>query len=270
MKDYLYIDSSDDSSQARFKVSETSKIDALIEQKRFSDALREVDNLLKSNSGWENWNYKGIILDNLARYGEAVECFNNALRIEKNSDIELNMANCLYNWAKVTFFPEGDYDKALKLINCALDAIPENIDPSEFHFLKAEILEGQNNLVEAQKSYLIAYKEFDKLNEFEYQTQYLNETSDTLINIVGSDFYSFTPQQGIVVDLVKDEENEHDSDAIAVIKDGKTVGYVANNPYTLIDEVKSASDIKNIINPSQKAEILFIYLAEYVIAKLID
>ena len=43
-----------------------------------------------------------------------------------------------------------------------------------------------------------------------------------------------------------------------------------NNPYTLIDEVKSASDIKNSISDNQKAEILFIYLGEYVVAKLLD
>ena len=70
--------------------------------------------------------------------------------------------------------------------------------------------------------------------------------------------------------MVKDEDNEHDPDAIAVVNNGETVGYVANNPYTLIDEVKSASDIKNSISDNQKAEILFIYLGEYVIAKLLD
>ena len=57
---------------------------------------------------------------------------------------------------------------------------------------------------------------------------------------------------------------------VAVVKDGKTVGYVANNPYTLIDEVKSASNIRNQISDEQKIEILFIYLGEYVIARLLD
>ena len=122
---------------------------------------------------------------------------------------------------------------------------------------------------ESYKSYLIAYKEFDRLEEFKNQVNYLQNTQDTLINIVGSNFYEFTPESGVIVDLVRDEENEHDSDAVAVIVDGNTVGFVANNPYTLIDEVKSASDIKSMIGENQKAEILFIYLGEYVIAKLI-
>ena len=35
MKDYLYIDSSDDAHQSRFKVSDTPKIDHLIKEKQF-------------------------------------------------------------------------------------------------------------------------------------------------------------------------------------------------------------------------------------------
>ena len=111
-------------------------------------------------------------------------------------------------------------------------------------------------------------KEFDKLEEFEAQCDYLHDNSDVLINVVGSNFYDYTPNPGDIVSLLRDEENEHDPDAIAVSVEGKTVGYLANNPYTLMDGVKSASDIKNQIEDNQEAEILFIYLGEYVIAKL--
>jgi len=269
MKDYLYIDSNDDAHQAKFKVSDTPKIDYLMTEKRFAEALAEIDEILKSDNSPSNLNLKGIILDNLSRYEESVECFNQSLNLDESEEVKSNKANALYNWAKITFFPEGDYDKALRLVNCALDIIPESDDPSEFYFLKAEILEGLDDLVEAQKAYLIAYKEFDRLNELESQIDYLNNTKDTLISIVGTNFYEFTPESGIIVDLVKEEENEHDPDAIKVLIDSETVGYVANNPYTLIDEVKSASNIKNIISENQKAEIIFIYLGEYVIAKLI-
>ena len=270
MKDYLYIDSYDDGHQTRFKVSDTPKIDYLIKEKQFDKALIEIDKLLKTDYSYSNLNLKGIILQNLGRFDESIECFDNALKIHESSEIQLNKANCLYGWAKVTFFPEADYEKALRLIDCGIENIPEGEDPSEFYFLKAEILEALNQLVDAHKCYLTAYKEFDRLREFEAQCEYLNSTQDTLVNIVGSDFYNFTPEVGNVLSLVKDEDNEHDPDAIAVVNNGETVGYVANNPYTLIDEVKSASDIKNSISDNQKAEILFIYLGEYVIAKLLD
>lgn len=270
MKDYLYIDSKDDAHQARFKVSKTPKINALVKDGKFDEALIEIDEILKTDSSDVNWNCKGIVLDKLANYTEAIECFDKALGLNQTDDYLLNKANSLYNWAKITFFPEGNYDRALELIDCGLDVLPESEDPSEFHFLRAEILEGLNRLVDAQKSYLIAHKEFSRLEEFESQTDYLQNTTDTLVNIVGSSFYNFTPEAGTIVSLVKDEENEHDPDAIAVLKDGETVGYIANNPYTLIDEVKSASAINNAIVPDQKAEILFIYMGEYVIAKLIS
>ena len=269
MKDYLYIDSDDDAHQAKFKVSDTPKIDYLIKEKRFDEALSEIDQLLKTDYSADNLDLKGKILDNMSKYDESVKCFDEALNLEENDDIRFNKANALYNWAKVTFFPQGDHDKALRLIDCALDVLPESFDPSEFYFLKAEILEGLNDLVEAQKAYLTAYKEFDRLNELEAQIDYLANTEDTLINIVGSNFYEFTPKSGDIIDLIKEEDNEHDPDAVKVLLDGETVGYVANNPYTLIDEVNSATKIKNMISDNQKAEILFIYLGEYVIAKLI-
>ena len=269
MKDYLYIDSADDAGQARFKVSETPKIDHLIKEGEFDRALDEIDKLLKTDFSHENLNLKGIILDNLCEYEKAVDSFNRALDLHPSEDIRQNKANSLYKWAKVTFFPEGNHEKALRLIDCGLETLPESDDPSEFYFLKAEILEALNDLVESHKCYLTAYKEFDRLEEFERQCDYLKNTSDTLINIVGSDFYSYAPKAGDILGLIRDDDNEHDSDAVAVICKGKTVGYVANNPYTLIDEVKSASDIRNYLTEDQKAEVMFTYLGEYVIARLV-
>lgn len=255
--------------QATFKVSKTSKVEHLIKEQKYDEALVEINNILQSDNDYSNWNLKGIILDNLKEYEKAIECFDNALNINESSDIKINKANSLYNWSKLSFFPEGNYDKALRLINCGLEVLGESEDPSEFYFLKAEILEGLNDLVEAQKAYLIAYKEFDRLKELENQIEYINNTSDILIIITGCSFYNFTPESGIIVSLVKDIENEHDPDAIAVMKDESIVGYVANSDYTLIEEVKSASDIKNVMNNEQKAEILFDYIGEYTIAKLI-
>lgn len=265
MKDYL----DKTTGQTTFKVSQSPNIDYLIDEGNYEDALNAVNSLIEKEYTYENLNLKGIILNKLERFDEAIECFDNALNLKQSDEISLNRASAYYDWAKVTFFPTGNHDLALDLINNGLEALPESEDPSEYYFLKAEILEGLNELVEAQKAYLTAYKEFDKLHELESQIEYLKSTSDVLINIVGTGFYNFTPEPGNIIDLVRDEENEHDSDAIAVVFDGKSAGYVANNPYTLIDEVKSASDIKDMIGENQKAEILFNYIGEYVIAKLI-
>ena len=273
-KDYLDIDPnqkdvSDNTRQTTFKISKTLKVDNLIANEKYDDALSEINRILKTDADYSNWNLKAIILAKLKRYEESVECFDRALSLNPSDEIKLNKANSLYDWAKITFFPEGDYEKALGLIDDALNIIPDSEDPSEFYFLKAEILEALNDLAESQKAYLIAYKEFDKLNELENQIDYLNNTSDTLIIITGSYFYNFTPEKDIIVNLVKQDNNEHDPDAIAVMLNDELIGYVANSPYTLIDEVKSASDIKKLINDNQNAKILFNYLGEYTIAKLV-
>ena len=69
--------------------------------------------------------------------------------------------------------------------------------------------------------------------------------------------------------LIREPDNEHDPDAIRVDINGKPVGYVANSKWTLIDEAKSATEIKDIIKDDQKAKIMFVYLDEYYLAKLI-
>ena len=272
--DYLDIDpnqkdGSDNTRQTTFKISKTLKVDNLIANEKYDDALSEINRMLKTEANYSNWNLKAFILAKLKKYEESVECFDKALSLNPSDEIKLNKANSIYNWAKVTFFPEGNYEKALRLIDDALNIIPDSEDPSEFYFLKAEILEALNDLAESQKAYLIAYKEFDKLKELENQIEYLNNTSDTLIIITGSYFYNFTPEKDIMVNLVKQDDNEHDPDAIAVMLNDELIGYVANSPYTLIDEVKSASDIKKLINDNQNAKILFNYLGEYTIAKLV-
>lgn len=265
-KDYLYIDSSKDSHQTRFKVSKTSKIEYLINEKEYSKASTLIDETIEKDSDQYCY-FKAKILDNQKEYEKSIKYFN---KIKNQSpEIKFLKSNTLYKWAKITYFPALEYEKALDLINEALNTIPQNHDSSEYYFLKGEILEALKDPIEAKKSYLIAYKEFDKLKEFEKQVEYLENTNDILINISGGYYYNFTPTPGMIVKLVKEPENEHDSDAIAVYLDKEKIGYVANSEYTLMDKVKSASKLKNQISDNTTAEILFVYLDEYTIAKII-
>lgn len=71
----------------------------------------------------------------------------------------------------------------------------------------------------------------------------------------------------MIVDLIREPGNPHDKDAIMVVLDGETVGYVANGRHTAIKEVKSATDIKDI--DFSQAEVQFILFRKWVIAKLI-
>lgn len=264
-KDYLYIDSSKDSNQTRFKVSKTSKIEHLINEKEYLKALALIDKDLKKDSDEYNY-FKAIIFYKQEEYEKSIKFFN---QLKQSSEIKSLKSEALYKWSKITYFPALEYEKALDLINKALDTIPNNEDPSEYYFLKGEILEALKNPVEAKKSYLIAHKEYKKLKEFEKQIEYLENTDDILINISGGYYYNFAPTSGMIVKLVKEPENEHDNDAIAVYLNNEKIGYVANSEYTLIDKVKSASKLKNQISDNTSAEILFYYLDEYTIAKII-
>ena len=269
---YLYIDSYDDKGdktrQSRFVIPKTNKIDYLIGEEKYTEALSLIEKSLKKDDV-NYWLLKSEIYDSQNEYEKSIDSINNALKINKSAEIRAQKANTLYKWAKVSYFPELEYEKALELIENALKILPNSEDPSEFYFLKGEILEALREPVEAKKSYLIAYKEFDKLEEFEAQVEYLNTTDDTLISISGSYFYNFTPSGDLIVNLVKEDDNEHDPDAIAVYFENEKIGYVANSDYTLIDEVKSATKIKNSLNENAQAKILFVYLDQYIIAKVL-
>ena len=269
---YLYIDSSEDKGdktrQSRFVIPKTNKIDYLIDEEKYSQALSLIEKSLKKDDV-NYWLLTSEIYDRQNDYEKSIDSIDHALNIDESDEIKSSKANTLYRWAKVSYFPELEYEKALELIENALEILPKSEDPSEFYFLKGEILEALREPVEAKKAYLIAYKEFDKLEDFKNQVEYLNTTEDILISISGSYFYNFTPSDELVVDLVKEEDNEHDPDAIAVYYDNEKIGYVANSDYTLIDEVKSASKIKNSLNDNAQAKILFVYLDQYIIAKVL-
>ena len=242
-KDYLYVDSSKDSQQTKFKVSKTSKIEYLINEKKYSKALTLIDESLKNDSD-QYYYFKAIIYDKQEDYEKSINFFNNIKN--QSCEIKLLKSKVLYKWAKISYFPALEYEKALELINEALNTIPKNQDPSEYYSDDISVPE-----------------------RFEKQIEYLKNTDDTLINITGGYYYNFTPTNGMIVNLVKEPENEHDSDAIAVYLDKEKIGYVANSEYTLMDKVKSASKLKNQISDNTSAEILFVYLDEYTIARII-
>ncbi len=71
----------------------------------------------------------------------------------------------------------------------------------------------------------------------------------------GSDFL----KNGMKVKLVKEPDNEYDKEAIRVeFKGLGKIGYVANSPYTVIGESKSAGRIYDLIKKKAKARIVLI------------
>lgn len=279
-KDRNYLEYSEDAAednsiQTTFRIWEIPKSDKALrlrDEGKLKEALNIIDDALELDSNdFRNWHAKALILDSLDDYENAIESFNNAIKLNDSDFLRKDKADTLYKFAKVTFFPDMDYEKAMKLIDDALNCLPQDEDASEYYFLKAEIFESLEQPIETRLYYLKAEGEFEKANELSSQIELLKDSSDVLITVSGTNFFrGLAPfEKGIIFDLVKEPDNEHDSDAIAIYLDDEQVGYVANSPYTLIDGVKSASEIR-FIGDNQKAEVLFLFLESLVILKLVD
>jgi hypothetical protein len=74
----------------------------------------------------------------------------------------------------------------------------------------------------------------------------------------GSDFI----EPDMQVRLVKEPDNEFDSDAIAVYAEGEKVGYVANSAYTKSELTSSASELQDKI-PDTADGCYLLYLDRY-------
>ncbi len=60
-----------------------AKGQSFLKDGKFNDALSFFEQALLLNQNDPNlWNYKGIVLRSLGRYEEAIECFNNSLKID--------------------------------------------------------------------------------------------------------------------------------------------------------------------------------------------
>ena len=236
-------------------------------ESRFDEALTLISLAIEHNpDNYDYWNIKAIVLDDLKRFDEAQEFYDRAYELSEMRVIRQNKARSLFRWAKKLHFPDCEYEKALEVIDEALEISPNE---KEYWFLKGEILEATGNLIDARKAYYRAENEEEKLEDLEYQLDLFDILkSERIICVAGTAFYrGLEPfKVGTVLDLVREPENEHDSDAVRVEIAGVTVGYVANSDYTAVEGVLRASELDEA---DTRAEVSMIYLNELVIAKII-
>ena len=71
----------------------------------------------------------------------------------------------------------------------------------------------------------------------------------------GSDYL----KPGMTVKLIKEPDNEHDKEAIRVEYKGLgKIGYVANSPYTVLGESKSAGRMYDLMKKKAKGKVITI------------
>ena len=238
-------------------------------KRRYNEALTLINLSIEHDElNSEYYNLKGLILQDLHKFRQSIEAFDKSLEIQESEEVMLNKVNAQYGWANSL----NDKNQALELITEAIENaayLTMDIDMEKFWYLKGSILDCLGDKIASRKCYMIAENMTDDISQLDKHTEYINTTDDTLICITGTQFYQgLEPfSEGLVVDLVRDSENEHDPDAVRVEVGGMALGYVANSPHTMIEGVKSASEIKDM--KFKKAEVKLLYLYEYVIAKLI-
>ena len=215
---------------------------ALRENGQYQDALNVINRALEYSKHWKVLNVKAIILEDMGRYDEALRYYDLALG---NTDDKLNQA------LKLT----GDED-----------------DRSAFFRTKARILALMGKKRETYICNMLANRQYDKVDEFESQSKIIDCARNPLVCIAGRNHYGYSAptKEGTMVDLIKEPDNEHDGDAIRVEFNAKTVGYVANSTYTMIDGAKSASEIWGMFGERTRARILFVFMQDYLIAELIS
>ena len=250
------------------KIKQKTALDEALELKDKGEFKKALE-LAESEDSFEAFCLRAEILTRLGDFESAVKNFGNALNLQSDDDLIIEKVDALYRWAKISYFPENDYDKALNLVNSALDIIPDSADASEIWFLKGEIYQSLNQHIDARKCFLKAENRIEELEILEDELNQFHK-NDVLINITGVNFYKgLAPfKKGLILKLVLDEDNEHDRDAIAVMSEDEIVGYVANSKYTLINDVKGASEIKKSIKDTTTAEVLFIFQNEFVISRV--
>ena len=83
----------------------------------------------------------------------------------------------------------------------------------------------------------------------------------TYFTITGTNHYHGQDflKTGIPVHLVKEPDNKYDSEAIKVELEGLgQIGYVANSPYTVIGESKSAGRMYDLMKKKAKGKVLLV------------
>ena len=222
------------------------------------DALYYIDMALdldKSHSN--NWNIKAIILEGVNRFEESEECYDRSLKLFRSPLVCDNKARMLRAWAgnlleESKDLPNGlnKLEKALEINRKAVDALPANTKENVDDYLR-------------QKESISFYINYE--NEYQKNLETLKKYSkDELFTISGRRFYknniNLTPEMPLM--LVKEPENVHDRDAIAVYAEDEKIGYVANNIYTKSELTSSASELQDKIQNTAEASYL-LYLDRY-------
>lgn len=220
-------------------------------KKHYDEAIRYIDRAIQLNyDGFNNWNVKAIILEDMGRYEQSKRFYDASIKIKRNDVVVANKARMLKNWAFKLYHEGNDLEKAIALLGEAIDDLSEiqsDEDIAEYQNLLERIRHDADIKRQCPELKTVARK--------------------NLITITGTNYYD-TPEfeKGMKFQLVREPDNEHDSDAIAVYFKGEKIGYVANTDYTACNLTAKATDVD--IQDTAYAKYLVLYQNQYHIAQI--
>ena len=223
-----------------------------------AEALEYINMALNLDEGnSEYWNRKAIILEALKRYEQSEECYDQSLRLKFTPLVSDNKARMLYRWSSDLL--EGskmltDGTQMLKDAKntciraiIALPSVNSEEDPQKYQRLM-ESIDFYIDYEAKFQSNLQILRGFDK---------------SELFTITGTDHYrNVNLTVGMPLRLVREPDNEFDSDAIAVYVGDEKAGYVANSDYTKFTQTSSASELCGMIGDSAEGKYCM-YLDRY-------
>lgn len=204
-----------------------------------------------------NWNRKGIILEGLRRYDESIDCFDKSLNINESNIVRNNKARVLTKIAHRLLDKSKELENGLNLLYEAKEKINESINTFSDE-KDEEQYQGSLDLKDTIDFYIEYENKFQK--NFEALKKY---DKSELFTITATKLFGYPKLcPGDSLRLVKEPDNESDSDAIAVYVGDTQVGYVANSDYTTYELTSSASELKDRISDNASGVYMF-YLERY-------
>ena len=256
-----YTSNDNDESESYYSKSDeySKKAWDLYNDYKDEEALHYINLALDLNDrNSNNWNIKGIILENLKRFEESLDCYDRSLQLKQSNTVYDNKARMLLRWSARLLeeskeLPNGlnMLEKAREKIQKAIDTLPgenskENLDQYTYQKDKIDFYIGYERKFQESLEILKAYDKYE------------------LFTITGTDIYQnvrmLTPDTPLK--LIKEKDNEFDDDAIGVYVGDEKVGYVANSDHTKYELTASASELQDRIPDICEGQYLF-YLERY-------
>ena len=191
----------------------------------------------------------------MKRYSESEKCYDRSLELSSNNLVMDNKTRMLYSWAAQLIEESKTLPNGLIKLE---EAKEKNMNAHPGDNSK-ENLEKYLN----QRDTINFYIDYERKFQRNLETLKSFDKSE-LFTITGRQFYknNINLIPNIPLKLVKEPDNEHDKDAIAVYAENEKIGYVANNDYTKYELTSSASELQDKIPDTAHGSYL-LYLERY-------